>query len=84
MRNLRGITSYGQGIHERNGILLCDQLMDADSDWQDQNSVAELVHFCAVPSPACQKFRLQLGPFFPYKKEKFMDFHDISKKFHVF
>jgi hypothetical protein len=44
-------------------------------------SVGEPVHFCAVPAPApaCQKFWLWVRPFFPYKKEKFNNFHGFKK-----
>jgi hypothetical protein len=38
------------------------------------DSVAEPIHFCAAPAPACQKFRLRLRPFSPYILEKIQKF----------
>jgi hypothetical protein len=45
-------------------------------------SVALPGYFC--PAPACQKFRLQLGQFLPFNKEKFNDFHGFQQIFMFF
>jgi hypothetical protein len=58
-------------------------------------SVAELIHFCAAPAPACQKFRLRLrlqlvknfgsgSEYFPHMFSKNLKIFMVYQKFHVF
>jgi hypothetical protein len=65
-KELAGREEAGQGLATTlKSLTEANQAWEADSR-HDTLSVAEPVHFCAAPAPACQKFRLQLGPFSSY------------------